>query len=349
VNAAGSHLRREIYQQPAVLERLLRSQEAAVDDLVRAMKKAAIRHVVIAARGTSDNAGRFAQYLLGAMNGLVVALATPSLFTYYARPPQLRDALVLGISQSGRSPDIVAVLAEARRQGALTAALSNAVDSELAAQGDIVVDLCAGEERAVAATKTYTAELAAIALLSARLAGDDEMAGALARLPEAVSVALSRDEAAAQAAAGLQGIRAAAVIGRGFNYASAFELALKIKELSYISTEAYSSADFRHGPLAIIEPDFPVIVIAAAGPLLGDMRSLMRTLGERRAKVLCISDDPEAAAGAGAAILVPAQVPEWLSPVTLIVPGQLLAMYMAGLRGYDVDSPRSIHKITETY
>ncbi|HET7011967.1 MAG TPA: SIS domain-containing protein [Anaerolineales bacterium] len=345
----ASRLRQEIHEQPSVLERLLRSQGTAADRLAAAVRSADVTHVVIAARGTSDNAGRYAQYVLGAMNGLVVALATPSLFTSYDRPPRFRHALVLGISQSGRSPDIIAVLAEAKRQGALTAVLTNDVSSELAAQADVILDLCAGEEKAVAATKTYTAELAAIALLSSRMKADAEMAEALARLPEAVSKALQEHDAVERAATRLQTIRYAAVIGRGFNYASAFELALKIKELAYISADAYSSADFRHGPLALVEAEYPVILIGAAGPLMADMRALAGTLRERRAAVVWISDDPDTTLSSEASIFLPPTVPEWLTPVSLIVPGQLLAMRMAELRGLDVDRPRSISKVTETY
>ncbi|HMK09384.1 MAG TPA: SIS domain-containing protein, partial [Anaerolineales bacterium] len=162
----------ELQEQPLVIQRLLRSQRPAVERLADLIRQRAVTHVVIAARGTSDNAARYAQYLFGAMNGLTVALATPSLFTYYRRPPQFHNALVLGISQSGRSPDVAAVLAEARRQGALTAAITNDTTSQIARQGDMVLDLDAGEERSTAATKTYSAELATIAHLSAVLSRD---------------------------------------------------------------------------------------------------------------------------------------------------------------------------------
>jgi glucosamine--fructose-6-phosphate aminotransferase (isomerizing) len=344
-----SRLRREIFEQPSVLARLLETQRPAAEALAEAVRRRGVSNVVIAARGTSDNAGRYAQYLFGAMNGLVVALATPSLFTYYRRVPRFHNTLVIGISQSGRSPDVIAVLAEARRQGALTAVVTNDRKSPMAAHGDVTIDLCAAEERAVAATKTYTAELAAIALLSTVLAGDAEMAGALERLPGAVGSALAADQAAAQAARGLREIRRAVVLGRGFNYATAFEVALKLEELTYTSTEAFSSADFRHGPMAMVEPGFPAIVVAATGPLLEDLRSVMATLRAGQAEVLCITDDPSTASEANVALRVPCDVPEWLSPATLVIPGQLLALHLATLRGHDVDAPRAIRKITETY
>ena len=347
--ATDSVMWREIQEQPDVIDRLVTSQQAAAEGLARALERRPITHIVLAARGTSDNAARYAQYLWGAMNGLVMALATPSLFTRYHRPPHLTNSLVLGLSQSGRSPDIVAVLEEARRQGALTAVVTNAPGSPLAAQADIVIDLCAGEERAVAATKTYTAELAAIALACVTLSRDSDMLEALKRVPDAMAQALRVEASAKVAADSLRQMHSAAVIGRGYNYSTAFELALKLQELTYANTQAYSSADFLHGPLALVEPGFPVIGIAARGPLLADLRSLFDTLLERQAHLVCISDDPAAAPGARHVLPVPAGTPEWLTPLTLIIPGQLLALHLAVARGGDVDAPRSIHKVTETY
>jgi glucosamine--fructose-6-phosphate aminotransferase (isomerizing) len=341
-------LYREIHEQPDVIARLLERQRGAVGELAAAIGRRRITHVVIAARGTSDNAARYAQYVLGVRNALLVGLAAPSVFTAYRSAPRFHDALVLGISQSGRSPDIVTVLAEARRQGALTAVLTNDPASELAAEGDVVVALEAGEERAVAATKTYTAELAAIALLSATLSGDDDARAALHRVPDAIADVLSAQDAVAQVADRCREIERSVVIGRGYNYATAFELALKLKELTYTVVEPYSSADFLHGPLALIEPGFPVIVLAPAGPLLEELLALTSTLTTRHADVVCISDSFEALAMAPVRIEVPRSVPEWLSPLTMIVPGQLLAMRLAHVRGHDVDSPRGIRKVTRT-
>jgi glucosamine--fructose-6-phosphate aminotransferase (isomerizing) len=346
---SNTHLYREINEQPAVMGRLLSRETGAVDGLARAIKGAGISHVVIAARGTSDNAARYGKYVLGAMNGLTVALATPSLFSIYGRPPKFDRALVLGISQSGRSPDIVAVLAEARRQGALTAVISNTPGSELAQLGDHVIDLGAGEERSVAATKTYTAELAAIALLSARLAGDGQIMAELAAIPEAMQATLDMNETIARVAPRYRYMQGCVVIGRGYNYATAFELALKMKELTYTIVEPYSSADFLHGPMALVEEEFPVIVIAPTGALLGKMGEFVHRLGEHRAETILISDDKALLAQARIPLSLPRTTPEWLSPLVTILPGQLLALHLAHERGYDVDAPRSIRKVTETH
>lgn len=346
-NLSSTHLFTEIHEQPDVIGRVLQTQQAVVADLARAITTRDVTHVVIAARGTSDNAARYAQYALGARNGLLVGLATPSLLTAYNASLRFKDALVLGISQSGASPDIVAVLAEARRQGALTAVLTNNAGSDLAGQGDVVIDLSAGEEKAVAATKTYTAELAAIAMLSASLSGPDAL-GALAELPSAVRRTLAVSGPVLDGAARFRDIERSVVIGRGFNYATAFEIALKLKELTYTIVEPYSSADFLHGPLAMVEPGFPAIVIAPSGPLFGEMLQLIRTLRGRGAEVACISDTDEALELSQVPFGVPPTLPEWLSPLTHVIPGQVLAMGLAYARGHDVDAPRAIRKVTKT-
>ena len=344
-----SQLYKEIQEQPAVIGRLLATQAGAMAALAGAIQARGLNHLVIAARGTSDNAGRYAQYVLGALNGLTVTLATPSLFSIYQRPPDLRGALVLGISQSGQSPDIVAVLAEARRQGCLTAALTNEPASPLAATVDHLIELCAGAEKAVAATKTYTAELAAIALLSSLLSEDMAQREELARLPEQVAATLALAEGVPALAERYVYMRHSVVIGRGFNYATAFELALKLKELTYTIVEPYSSADFRHGPMAILEPGFPVILIGPSGALTARLREFAGLLTERGAELIVISDD-EALLGSGQTRLgVPAGIPEWLSPAAAIIPGQLFALALAHSRGYNVDAPRGITKVTETY
>lgn len=164
-------LHSEILEQPGRVNSLLASQRKTVERIAAEIKKCDIRYVFLAARGTSDNAGRYANYLLGAMNGLPIALATPSLFTYYKRPPKLKDALMIGVSQSGKSPDIVSVLGEGRKQGCLTLSITNEPRSPLARTSDFVLDIQAGSERAVAATKTYTTQLASVAMLSAALSG----------------------------------------------------------------------------------------------------------------------------------------------------------------------------------
>ncbi len=341
-------LEHEIHEQPEALARLIQHGRPLAEDLAARIAAFQPTSVVIAARGSSDNAARYAQYLFGAHNRLVVALATPSLFTLYQSPPSLAGKLVIGISQSGRSPDIVAVIAEARHQGALTLALTNAIESPLAQVAEHVFPLHAGEERAIAATKTYTAELVALAMLSAALEGEPARWEALEMVPEMVQRTI---EANAQVHDLVSRFRYAghfAVIGRGFNYATAFEVALKMKETSYVIAEPYSSADFLHGPIAVIDEGFPVVAIAPSGKVLADMTSLIDVLEERRAELIVISDRQELLDRARAPLPLPTGVPEWLSPVTAAIPGQLWALALALTRGLDPDRPRGLAKVTET-
>ena len=343
-----SHLSNEIHEQPGILSRLFNEQAETAARIAAAIRARDVRYAVFAARGTSDNAARYAQYLFGALNRLPVALATPSLFSIYRTPPHMRGALVLGVSQSGQSPDIVAVVEEGKRQGALTVTVTNAPDSPLAQAADFVLPLDAGRERAVAATKTYTAQLAALALLAVQLAGDAQRLAELQSVPEAVEETMALEMQIARAAQRYAYATECVVLGRGYNYATAFEIALKLKELTYIVTEPYSSADFRHGPVAIVERGFPAIVVAPQGEVYPDMLALARELSNREAELIVISEQDEALRLARTPLRLPMSLPEWLSPFTCVVPGQLLALHVTLAKGYDPDHPRGLKKVTET-
>jgi glucosamine--fructose-6-phosphate aminotransferase (isomerizing) len=343
-----SHLSQEIHQQPNVLARLLDEQAQNAIRIADAIRERDVCYAVFAARGTSDNAARYAQYLFGSLNRLSVALATPSLFSIYHTPPRLREALVLGISQSGQSPDIVSVVKEGRRQGALTVAVTNTPDSPLGRAAEYILALGAGEEKAIAATKSYTAQLVALALLSAQLADDDDLLSELQRVPAAVEKTLALEEPIARAAQRYAHAEACVVLGRGYNYATAFEIALKLKELAYILADPYSSADFRHGPVAIVERGFPVIAVAPTGAVYNDVTTLLQELNARDAEIIVISDQEEALRLARVPLTLPVALPEWLSPLTGVVPGQLLALHATLSKGYNPDHPRGLTKVTKT-
>jgi glutamine---fructose-6-phosphate transaminase (isomerizing) len=339
----------EIAEQPAVLERLLTEAAPEVEAIAAKIRAGGIHHVVIAARGSSDNAARYAQYLFGAHNRITVTLATPSLVTRYGTPPVMTGALVVGISQSGQSPDLVAVVEEGRRQGCPTLAITNVAGSPLTAVADHTIVLRAGQERSIAATKTYTAQLAALAMLSTAMAGNDEWRRELAQVPSFVALAHAVDRAAIMAAAAaLKDAGHGVVLGRGFNFATAFEAALKAKELAYAAVEPYSSADFQHGPIALIDTGFAAIVINADGAVSGEVEALLGTIRERGARPVVISNLPSSLALAAAPIPIPSGMPEWLSPIAAIVPGQLLAFHLSRLRGFDPDQPRGLKKVTKT-
>ena len=338
--------RTELGESPALLERLLGSAVERVGVVARAVRERDIDVVVIAARGTSDHAALYGQYILGARNGLLVVPATPSLFSVYGAPPRLRHALVIGISQSGRSPDVVAVLDEARRQGSLTVAITNDPASDLAAAADHVIELMAGPERAVAATKTYLAELAILAMLSSALSGDEASAAELRAMPDALRRALDEEQRIEALAHRWAGERACVVLARGFHYATAREWALKLKELAHLLADPYSAADFQHGPITLIGDGFPVLAIATAGPALEAMAELLGRLNAAGARLLVASDDA-ALLELGDPMRLPS-VPEWLSPLVAILPAQLFAYHLALARGLDTEAPRGLSKVTLT-
>jgi glucosamine--fructose-6-phosphate aminotransferase (isomerizing) len=331
-----------------VLTTLLQEEELVIRHIAADLRAQEIRYVTIAARGTSDNAARYGQYLLGAYNRLSVGLATPSLFSVYGEPPRMQGSLVIGISQSGQSPDIVAVLEEGRRQSVPTLAITNDPTSPLASVSDYRVHLHAGEERAVAATKTYTAQLAALALLACSLGNDPSRLADLRRVPQAIQHVLDREEQIARAVERYRYMESCVVVGRGYNYATAFEIALKLKELGYLIAESYSSADFMHGPIAVIGSGFPAMLVAPSGQMLKTMHGFGLELKSRGAELLVISDCDDLLAEAVTPMPLPREVPEWLSPLVAVVPGQLFALHLTWVKGHDPDQPQGLRKITLT-
>ncbi len=343
-------LRDEIFEQPAVLQGWLDTQWPNVGRIAAAIRAQPIDYVLLAGRGTSDHAGVYAQYLWGARNRLPVALAAPSLFSHYADSPRIGQALVVGISQSGQSPDVVGVVAEGRRQGAITLAVTNDPGSPLGQAAAFTLDIQAGHEAAVAASKTYTAELLALAALSVALAGDDPAdRAALATLPAAVAAALDLDAAVADLAAGHALMERCVVLGRGYHYATAQEWALKLKELTYVLADPYSSADFQHGPIAMIHPGFPVLALAPAGAVLDEQVSLLgRLRDDYGADLLVLSDSDAALDLTPNSLRLPPGVPEWLMPLVSIVPAQLYCYHLTRQKGLDPEQPRTLQKVTLT-
>jgi glucosamine--fructose-6-phosphate aminotransferase (isomerizing) len=342
-----SVLEAELREQPEALARLLERQDAAAGDVAELLRRADVRYLVIAARGSSDNAARYAQYLLGRASRVPVMLATPSLYTIYEQPPRLDGAVVIGISQSGASPDVVSVLAEARRQGRPAIALTNRPGSPLGREADVVLALEAGEERAVAATKTYVNSLGAMAMLFAALDGDAARAE-LARVPQRLSEQIELSATTMPALDEYADARGATIVGRGINSGTAGEVALKIRELSGLVVEAYSPADLMHGPIAAIDEGWPVVRVAPTGPARASVDEIVPELVGRGARMIAISDAPDTLEQSQTRLPLVGGVPEWLSPFTAVVPGQMMAMRLARLRGLDVDAPVGLQKVTLT-
>jgi glucosamine--fructose-6-phosphate aminotransferase (isomerizing) len=349
-------LRDEILEQPDVARRLLESGDERVAPVADAIRSRDVEFAVIAARGSSDHAALYAQYVLGVRNRLPVALAAPSILSLYGVTPRFERSVVLGISQSGASPDVVGVLEAARAQGAVTVAITNEPQSALAGAAEHVIDLRAGAERSIAATKTYTAELIVLAQLSAALLPDEHVQTELGILPDAISraaaleedaAAIARDQAAVTRKQGE--MSRCVVLGRGFNYATAREWALKLKEVAGVLADPYSAADFQHGPLSLIEPGFAVLAVATSGPAAADMAAMLQRLrDEHGAELLVISDVPELRRGATYSLALPDGVAEWLSPIVSIVPAQLHAYHVALARKRDPEAPRHLRKVTLT-
>jgi glucosamine--fructose-6-phosphate aminotransferase (isomerizing) len=343
-------LRDELFEQPAAITRLLERQADPIARIAAEIRARGIRWVYLAARGSSDYAGLYAKYLWGAVNRLPMALAAPSLFSIYRTPPDIDDALVVAISQSGRSPDIVSVVAEGRRQGALTVAITNDPSSPLAEASELVIDLMAGPERAVAATKTYTCQLTAVAMLSVALAEDAERWDWLRRLPALTTEVLELDKTIESAAERYRYMEQCAVLGRGFNYATAFEWAIKLKELAYVFADPYSPADFQHGPVALAHQGFPVLAVVPRGTVSDNLTGLLAHLvDDLKVELLAISNEASALELADTPIPLPDDIPEWLSPIPAIIPAQLFCYHLTRAKGYDTEQPRGLTKVTLTW
>ena len=335
--APGALMAAEIAEQPAVLRRLLADGAAEIADAVAQIAAYAPRFVIFAARGTSDHAALYGKYLAEIRRGWPAGLASPSALTVYESRPDMAGVLFVAVSQSGGSPDLVDSTIAARECGALTIAVTNAASSPLAAAAAVHVDVRAGLERAVAATKTYTAELLALYLLI----GGDGAAQDAAALADAADATLAAD-ASTSAVERYRFAERLVTTARGYSYPTAREAALKLMETSYLAAQAFSGADLLHGPLAMIDGGVPVITIVSPGRGGASMAPVLERLREARADVLRV--------GAGGDLPVVGDgVPEALLPVLEILPLQRLALKLATSRGGDPDRPRGLSKVTQTW
>ena len=339
----------EIRQQPEALERTLRTQLKRAERFKRLIAKRRPRLVVLAARGTSDNAALFGRYLLEITTGIPVSLAAPSIYTLYGARIDFREALVVAVSQSGESTDTNLVVSQARKQGALTVGITNEASSSLAKLAEHVFFVRAGKERSVAATKTYTGQVLMLYLLAyalgAKLRPDD-----LARIPERVHLALRTEREIAALSERYRFMDHCVVVGRGLNYANAFEFSLKLMETCYVVAERFSSADFLHGPIAMVEPNFPVFVFAPTGVTCPPVLEAIAKLKALHAETVVITDAGNAlAAGAATRVIrLPQRMRELYTPIPYIIPAQIFAASLADQKGLNPDQPRTLTKVTLT-
>jgi glucosamine--fructose-6-phosphate aminotransferase (isomerizing) len=338
----------EIRQQPDVLARLLQEESAKIRRLGEAVKKRSVRLIVLVARGSSDNAALFGRYLLEIATGIPVCLAAPSVYTVYGAKLRLDHALVVGVSQSGEGEDINQVLSEARKAGAFTIGITNEAGSSMVRLVDETLLIHGERERSVAATKTYTGQMMMFYLLAEALAGSSAVTRGFDKIPELCAQSLSHEAAIRELAQRYSFMENCVVLGRGLLYGNAYELALKLMETCYVVAERFSTADFFHGPLAMVERHFPVILFASPGPMMAGVLTMAKRLKELRAETLTITSDAELAGTCSRAIAMNPQIPEFLAPIPYIVPGQLFAALLAEAKGLDPDTPRSLSKVTRT-
>jgi len=340
-----SVMEKEVRSQPAMLARLLEDAVPLVAELGRTIARRRPRFAVLAARGSSDHAAIYGKYLLESQAGLVASLAAPSVYSLYGRSPDVRDALAIGISQSGQSPDIVAAIDGARRGGALTLAVTNDETSPLARVSDLVLPLRVGAERSIAATKTFTAELLALWLLVSAVTAAD--AAPARRVADHVANALRSAERELLGPSLGDAASPIVVVGRGYSFPIALEIALKLREVGIRNAQGFSAADLQHGHIAAVRPGTWAVLIGVAGPTLRSLVDCATALRARGARTLVIGDTSELGQAADVAVHVEA-ASESLAAIPATVVGQWLTLQDAMVRGLDPDRPPGLEKIVRT-
>ena len=335
----------EIAEQPAVLERTLVAEREKYARLGAFLRKKDIDLIVIVARGSSDNASLFGRYLIEVTAGIPVSLAAPSVYTLYNAKINLSRALVIGVSQSGEGSDINQVIESAKASGAYTLGITNEADSTMAKIADETLLIHAGREKSVAATKTYTGQMLHFYMLARELSGNKLE---FERIPEYTSRALELLPDVKRIVERYVFMENCVVVGRGMNYGNSYELALKLMETCYVVAERFSSADFFHGPLAIVERRFPVVLFGPTGVTKKSSVELLDRLHELNADCLAITNDADIAKLAPNSLSLPTDIDEFLSPIPFIVPAQLFAALLSEAKGIDPDAPRSLSKVTKT-
>jgi len=337
----------EIAEQPAALARTLQLERAKIARLGKFLKERDIDLIVLVARGSSDNAALFGRYLLEVTTGIPVSLSAPSVHTIYGAKLKLNHALVMGVSQSGEGEDINRVLDNARACGAYTVGITNEPNSSMTGLVDETLLMHGGRERSVAATKTFTGQMLLFYMLATELASE-KPTFSYETIPDFVERALEQKPALLELVQRYVFMENCVVVGRGLAYANAYELALKLMETCYVVAERFSSADFLHGPLAMVERHFPVILFAPPGVMLPGAKNLIERLRELHAETLAITSDLDAARMCTRAIIMPREIDEFLAPIPYIIPAQLFAALLAEAKGLDPDAPRSLSKVTRT-
>ena len=335
----------EIAEQPSALEKTIAAERSKYSKLAEFIKTRDIQLIVIVARGSSDNASLFGRYLIEITCGIPVSLCAPAVFTLYNAKLNLSKALVIGVSQSGEGTDINTVLESARGSGAFTLAITNEAESTMAGIADEALLIHAGREKSVAATKTYTGQMLHFYMLAEALGATGL---GYESIPGHVETALGLRSQVEDEVKRYAMMNDCVVVGRGLNYGNVYEWALKLMETCYVVAERFSSADFFHGPLAIVERRFPALMFGPKGVTKQSSLDLLARLAELQADSLSITNDPDIARASSRALLLPENLDEFLTPIPFVVPAQMFAALLAKEKGIDADAPRSLSKVTKT-
>jgi glucosamine--fructose-6-phosphate aminotransferase (isomerizing) len=338
----------EIMQQPKVVENCLSLNQKTLDAITARLKEKAVSNVIIAARGTSDHAGIYGKYIIEIKKGIPVSLAAPSVFTIYEKNVKMADSLVIAISQSGRAADALEVIRSARKQGAPTVAITNFEDSPLAMESEFHLFCGAGEEKSVAATKTFMAQIYLLAQLVAAWSGDESFKKDLAEVPSLLIKTLESAEQVKNIVNSYRFMNECFVLARGTNYAIALEASLKVQETCYVRARGYAISDFHHGPFAMVGEHMPVIVFAPKGESMKDSREMLEKLRKAGADILVISNDSETLAMGDRSISIADNVNDFITPFINAMIAQIFACNLSVTRGLNPDTPRGLSKVTYT-
>jgi glutamine---fructose-6-phosphate transaminase (isomerizing) len=338
----------EILEQPQALANCLEKNRELIGQIAGIIREKQIDRVVIAARGTSDHAAVYGKYAIELLTGVPVTLAASSVFTMYKRSLNLNNALVIGVSQSGRAADVQEVLKGANKAGALTIGITNYSDSPIAAEAAYHLNCEAGIERSVAATKTFTTQLMLLAVLAAEWAGDQALIRELSTVPRRMPQVFEAAGEIEARVARYRFMQECFVLARGVNYAISLEAALKIQETTYVRAKAFATSDFQHGPIAMIDRDIPVFVYAPDGPSLPDMMEMLGKLQESGIETVVVSNNATALGFGTCGFAIPQTDNDMISPFFNVAVAQMFACQLALLKGLNPDSPRGLHKVTIT-
>ena len=343
----GDEMRREIHEQPDAIEATLEAEGEGIRELAARLRAEGVEHVLVVARGTSDNAATYGLYMFGAVTGKLAATAAPSLLTCYETDIDLSRSFVLGVSQSGKATDVIEVMEAGRERGAITCALTNTAESPICAAAEHVLLTHAREEVSVAATKTYTTALAVLHQLATLWAGREDLAEDIRRVPEWLREVLALEEQVADDADRFRFMETCHWLARGLNYCTAKEAALKMAECCYVVPSSFSTADFMHGPIATTSPDVPCFVVNAKGKAYDSVSEVVDAVQKQGSELTMISNCEEMLERGRVNLRLP-DMPEECSPMAAVVVGQLLALRIALEKGIDPDQPRGLQKVTLT-